>query len=609
MSVILLTCGIVLSLMCVAYVVLEYVSFRNTAKNNISTLGAVIATNSSAALAFDSQIDAQEVLNALNAEPDIAIAALYDKEKQLFVTYPADTSNQIFPEVRESRYYWFQGGFLEGFEPVLQKNEIQGYLYVKSDLKTMYRQLGYYILVGVALIMMSLLVAFLLSRILQRTISRPILDLKNTAKAISEKHDYSVRATKTGHDEIGELTDAFNSMLSQIQKQNLEIRSFNQTLEQRVKERTIELQNQKDFIETIINSSVDLVVVLDKDLNYLMVNSRIEEYYGKSRNELIGKNIVDVFPHVKGNGIMALLGKALSGEYVYQENYRSPDINKYFETYFIPLKDFQNSVYGVLMIGHDITSIVESRDKLEKVNAELLKSNRDLEQFAYVASHDLQEPLRKIQTFTQLMGENLQNETQVQKYQEKIKQSSGRMKQLIQDMLNFSRISNSEDAFVPTDLNEVLENLIIDFELLLREKEAKINHPSLPVIDGIPLQLSQLFSNIINNSIKYTERKPVIDITHDSLSAADLKQFPMLNKEKTYHRIDFSDNGIGFEPEYSEQIFNIFQRLHGKQSYSGTGIGLALCKKIVENHHGVIFATGRPGEGATFTIILPQNQN
>ena len=175
-------------------------------------------------------------------------------------------------------------------------------------------------------------------------------------------------------------------------------------------------------------------------------------------------------------------------------------------------------------------------------------------------------------------------------------------------MLNFSRISNSEDAFVETDLNEILENLIIDFELLLREKEAQINYPSLPSIEGIPLQLSQLFANIINNSLKYTERKPVIDITCKSLSEDDLKEYPKLDQGKKYYQIDFMDNGIGFEQQYREQIFAIFQRLHGKQTYSGTGIGLALCKKIVENHHGVIFATGEPNEGATFTIILPERQ-
>jgi PAS domain S-box-containing protein len=607
MSVILLTCGIVLSLMCTAYIIIEYASFRETAKSNISTLGAVIATNSSAALAFDSPEDGQEVLNALAAEEAIVAASLYDIDGNIFAKYPGDTTSSIFPEVRKTRYYWFAKGFLEGFEPVLQKDQLQGYLYIKSDLSAMYTQLGYYALIGIALITTSLLVALVLSRILQRTISEPILALKQTAKAVSEKHDYSVRAIKSGNDEVGALTDAFNQMLTQIQQQNTEILSFNQTLEQRVHERTSELQQQKDFVETIINSSVDLVCVLDKDLKFIMANKKMNDIYD-SAADLDGRSLLEVIPDAIPLGMHSNLLKALGGEYVHEPRLRLPGSNKSFENYYIPLKDNRQKIYGVLAIAHDITNIVEANEKLEKVNTELMKSNRDLEQFAYVASHDLQEPLRKIQTFTQLLGDHLDDKNQMRKYQDKINQSSGRMKQLIQDMLNFSRISNSEDAFVMTDLNEILENLIIDFELLLKEKEAQINYPSLPSIEGIPLQLSQLFANIINNSLKYTERKPVIDITCKVLSEDDLKIYPKLNNESKYYQMEFRDNGIGFEQQYAEQIFAIFQRLHGKQTYSGTGIGLALCKKIVENHHGIIFAKSQPNEGATFTIILPEKQ-
>ena len=607
MSVILLTCGVVLSLMCIAYIALEYVTYRQGVKTNISTLGAVIANNSSAALAFDSPEDAKEILDALHAEENIRLAALFDNDGNLFAQYPSDTTS-AFPNFRDTRYYWFEKGYIQGFEPVLQKGQQKGMLFIKSDLRTMYIQLAFYALIGLALIMTSLLVAFLLSKILQRAISEPILALKQTATAISEQHDYSVRATKKGNDEVGSLTDAFNLMLTQIQQQNSEIMSFNQTLEAKVNERTSELQQQKEFIETIINSSVDLVAVFDRDMNYIMVNSRVMDYYNKGKEELIGKNVLDVYPEVSHTAMYHNLKRALNGEYVHDEDYKSAIIDRYFETYYIPLKDTRDFVYGILMVAHDITTIIESRDKLERVNAELMKSNRDLEQFAYVASHDLQEPLRKIQTFTQLMGDNLDDAGLSRKYQEKINQSSGRMKQLIQDMLNFSRISNSEDAFVETDLNQILENLIIDFELLLKEKEAHINYPNLPTIEGIPMQLSQLLANIINNSLKYTENKPVIDITCKKLDAADFKKHPKLNPEKTYYQMDFTDNGIGFEQQYSEQIFAIFQRLHGKQTYSGTGIGLALCKKIVENHNGIIYGKGEPNKGATFTIILPEHQ-
>lgn len=179
------------------------------------------------------------------------------------------------------------------------------------------------------------------------------------------------------------------------------------------------------------------------------------------------------------------------------------------------------------------------------------------------------------------------------------------MQTLIQDVLNFSRLTKTEEAFRDTNLNEILEHLRNDFELIIREKEAIITSDPLPVIRGIPLQLSQLFSNILSNALKYNDKKPVIHISAETPSPTEISSYPRLNPEEQYVKLTFADNGIGFEPEFSEKIFKIFQRLHGKQTYSGTGIGLAICKKIVENHNGAIYATGEPNQGANFSVILP----
>jgi PAS domain S-box-containing protein len=606
LSVILMTCAAVLALMCGAYIVLEYYTFRRNLRSNVETLGSVIASNSTAALAFLSQKDANEILNALRAEPHIVAACLYDKDGKIFAIYPSTARLTDFPfQPVSDRVYKFSESFLTGYQPVLQGNERLGTLYIKSDLKSMYSQLKYYGMIGLLLILGSMFVAYILSKLLQKTISEPILALEQTAKMISLKRDYSVRAEKHGNDEVGELTQTFNLMLEQIQRQNEEITAFNQNLEQKIRERTSDLQQQKDFIETIINSSVDLIAVFDTKLNYIMLNKKADEYYPLRKEEVIGKNILEIYPHTQESGMLADLHRALKGETIHNINYNSPLLKRSFENFYIPLKDHFNHVYGVLAIGHDISDVLETNAKLESLNAELVKSNRDLEQFAYVASHDLQEPLRKIQTFTQLLGNSFGNEEKLRHYHEKINQSAFRMQQLIQDVLNFSRISNSDDAMEIVDLNQIIENLKIDFELMIREKDAVINSVKLPVIKGIPLQLTQLFSNLISNSLKYNDKKPFISITYDPLSPDELEQFQKLDRNLRYIRIRFSDNGIGFEEKFSEQIFNIFQRLHGKQAYSGTGIGLAICKKIVENHKGIIYAKGKPGEGAVFTVILP----
>jgi PAS domain S-box-containing protein len=604
-SVILLTCITVLLLLVSAYLVLEYYSFRRAEQNTVNTLGKIIASNSSAALAFDSQKDANEILSALKANPHIVAACLYDKNGKIFVTYPEDLSPSSLPAAPGQAGYNITEGNIEVYTEVLQESTRLGTLYLKSDLEAMYKQLRRYAAIGLLLLLGSLVVALGLSRLLQKSISEPILALEQTARAISENRDYSVRATQYGNDEMGSLTKAFNGMLTQIQDQNQEIISFNQNLEVKIKERTRALQEQKDFVETIINSSVDLVAVFDKDLNYIMLNRRADDYYSIKREEIVGRNILEVFPQMKGTAMHRDLERSLKGEYIHDPKYKSTILNRSFENYYIPLKDKDECVYGVLVIGHDITYILEANEQLETLNTELVKSNRDLEQFAYVASHDLQEPLRKIQTFTHLMEDNPNDPERQRIYHRKIAQAASRMQNLIQDVLSFSRISRTEEAFTTTDLNKIFENIKNDFELIIREKQAVISYPVLPSIRGIPLQLFQLFSNLISNSLKYNERRPVINVAVEKPGIDEIKSHPKLNPNNSYLKFIISDNGIGFEQEFSERIFNVFQRLHGRQTYSGTGIGLAICKKIVENHEGVIYAQGVAHQGAMFTIILP----
>ncbi len=239
--------------------------------------------------------------------------------------------------------------------------------------------------------------------------------------------------------------------------------------------------------------------------------------------------------------------------------------------------------------------IEENEQRLETLVEErtrdLVETNRQLESFNYIASHDLQEPLRKIQTFTELMERNLQDEERAAGYLGKIKASAQRMSELIRSVLTYSKLSSSEVLFTSTDLNIVLENIKVDFEVLIQEKRAKIESDMLPIIMAIPLQMNQLFANLISNALKFSREDPVIRIRSE------------IAGDKV--KLTFSDNGIGFEPQYGEKIFQLFQRLHGKHEYTGTGVGLSICKKIVEQHNGTITAVAEPGKGATFIIQLP----
>jgi PAS domain S-box-containing protein len=365
-----------------------------------------------------------------------------------------------------------------------------------------------------------------------------------------------------------------------------------------------ELQQQKEFIETVIDSSVDVIAVLNKDLKYIMINKRSEELYGQ---DILGKHILECFPVIKETSMYENILRALKGEMVHDPNHKSEILKKYFENFYIPIKNARGEVDEILLIGHDISDIIEANQKLERAIEELKKNNQELEQFAYVSSHDLQEPLRKIQTFSDLITKNLEQPSfDIKRYLGKIHASANRMSVLINDLLNFSRLSKTEDYFASVDLNDILENVKNDFEALIDQKKAVIQSGPLPVIRGIPIQLNQLFFNLVSNALKFCEKDPVILISSKEIDGSQVhNSFPHLDATQQYAHISFKDNGIGFDHMYATQIFTIFQQLNDRQQYHGTGIGLAICKKIAENHRGVITATGELNKGATFDMYLP----
>ncbi|MES2890836.1 MAG: ATP-binding protein [Bacteroidota bacterium] len=249
--------------------------------------------------------------------------------------------------------------------------------------------------------------------------------------------------------------------------------------------------------------------------------------------------------------------------------------------------------------------LLKYQKNLEEKVFELNKSNHDLEQFAYIASHDLQEPLRKIRSFSSLVKRNIGNKEEVEKYLSKIEMSSERMTTLIKDVLNYSRLIKVHHQFAETNLEEILKHVLQDMELAIEEKKAKIEFGSLPVINAVPQQIQQLFHNLVSNALKFNKGEPQIEIRSKNLSVAQVKNKEELHQGSNYIELSFKDNGIGFEEEYANQIFTIFQRLHTRESYSGTGIGLALCKKIVDNHHGLISVKSEVGKGTEFCIVLP----
>lgn len=368
---------------------------------------------------------------------------------------------------------------------------------------------------------------------------------------------------------------------------------------------SVELEHQRLLTNTILSASLDgiyaLQAVRDKhqyitDYRYLFANHATANYLKKSIGEIVGATMLELIPENKTNGFFDYFRSVLEkGQPDRQQTYfSSQHFTGWFDFTAMPVsKDV------IIVTVQDITEMKESQLRLQQTVAELKRSNGNLEEFAHAASHDLKEPVRKIHYFTQQLKEQLEDrliESEVRSFG-RIEKSTERMSRLIDDLLLYSYVSLHPHEKEPVNLNETVRQVLEDLELDIRQKKAKIHVGSLPQLPGYKRQLQQLFQNLIANALKYSKPglPPQITIRAELSKAG----------ERLCHVIEVSDNGIGFEQQYSEKIFQMFARLHGNTEYSGTGVGLAIVRKVVENHDGYIKVSSVPEEGASFRVFLP----
>ncbi len=464
--------------------------FRGYLKNDLSALAHIIADNTTAPLSFDDPAAATETLATLRARPHVQTACVFRETGKLFASYSRDGSTALCPHSQVGRTISIQKGVLIVSRQIRLQGQPLGTLVLVYDLGEVYERIQLYGATVLSVLLLSTVVAFLLSARLRSLIATPIIELARVTTRVSSSRDYTIRAQKVSGDELGTLVDGFNEMLTGIQSRDRELRDALLARESALQA----AQNARDSLET----TLDNVAKLNADLR---------------------------------------------------------------------------------------TS-----------NESLARSNEDLERFAFIASHDLQEPLRMISIYSQLLVRHYAGaiDPKSASFVENIEAGAGRMRELLADLLAYAEIgSRFDEAAQMVDLNLVAQKARENLALVIAESGAIITVARLPVIRGFESHYTPLFQNLISNAIKYrSEHRPKIDITAGRVG--------------DFIQICVADNGIGIDPDYHSKIFIAFKRLHGKR-IPGTGIGLAICQRVVERYGGRIWVESELGKGANFIFTLPAN--
>lgn len=530
MQVNLLTSGAVLLVTCLAFFGYELYTFRQSTLTKLKYLGEITAVNSTAALAFNDPEAAAEILAALHSEQNIVTAVLFDSLGQAFAVYPTSLSEEEFPSTPPRTGYGYAGWHLEGVQPVVQGTKLLGTLYLRSNLEALKERFLLYGMVVLLVMAFSILIAYILSQLLSKSISSPILALSETATAISNRQDYSVRAEKQGNDELGVLTDAFNHMLGQIQIKDQTLSQFNKNLEKKVAERTLELEmSLKEQKEA---------------------ERRVSE-----------KN--------------AELSKAL--------------------------QELHHTKEELINLNNELERRVESRTKevvaremeVNAKNQELNKVNIDLDNFIYTASHDLKSPIANLEGLVRILKEELENNGNptVHQFLDMMNVCITKLRNTILDLAEITKVQkNLEENPELVSFEQVVEDVKEELTLTANSPFSIVQKLEIKEILYPIHGLRSVLHNLLSNAVKYrSDERPVRIIISTY-------------REDGSVVLTVEDNGLGIEAHHLPRLFSMFKRFHSH--VDGTGIGLYIIKRIVENRGGKIEYISKGNQGSIFKVFL-----
>ena len=470
-------------------------------------------------------------------------------------------------------------------------------------------------------------------------LERELTQAREDMRTITEDQEAANEELQSANEELLSGSEELQSLNEELETTKEEIQSSNEELtilNQELIERNEQLIHSRKYAEAVVSTIHEPLIILTNDFRIKNANKSFYDVFGITEQQTEGKMFFEwgermwdvpalrerlqkILPnHSYFEGFEVRITSPHGGDRCMALNARQLlNENSEEQLILVAMQDIterkelerKHKLFAAELEGR----VREQTKELREANTNLQYSNENLRQFASIAAHDLQEPLRKIKTFAAILiskfDENVSNEGKA--IIDKISKSAGRMSQLITEVLEYSRVVHVTKEFVPTNLDAILKNVMDDVDLIVTETSASLTYNTpLPAIEAMPLQMNQLFNNLLMNSLKFYKEgtAPIITISYRELSPEETKKNKKLQEDLPYIEIKFSDNGIGFQQQYADQIFEIFERLHSTDEFEGTGIGLALCKKIVENHQGHIFARSNENEGASFYVILPVRQ-
>ena len=604
-TMLLLTSGVALLLTSATFLVYEVVAFRQRAVEEVSTLGRIVASNSTAALAFDNRDDAREILSALRADPRIVGATLYDRAGKPFAHYPSDTVSTDSAPAADG--YRFAGSRLVGFEPVVEgQNSRLGTLSLTVSMASLYRRLELYAGIAGLVFALALAASYLLARLLQQQITTPILALAEMATAVSERGDYSVRAQPREGDELGVLTGAFNHMLAQIEAQNRE-------LEQRGEA----LRASEQSLATTLDSIADAVIATDTAGRLVRMNPVAGHLTGWEVDDAVGRPLADVFRSVdevsrqpvtdaverilREPGGLGPIGRTVL---LARDGSERP-----IATSGAPIRDHQGQVRGVVLVFRDQTEERRTEEmrvksvQLEAQNRHVQEASRLKSEFLANMSHELRTPLNGILGFAEILYDERAGPLSADQKEHlgDILTSGRHLLQLINDVLDLSKVEAGKLEFRPEriDLPRLIGEVMGVLRTTIAARAIHVSTEVAPELTDVVLdasRLKQVLYNYVSNAIKFTSDDGHVTVRARPASADTF-------------RLEVEDTGTGIAPEDLGRLFVEFEQLDAgaAKRHGGTGLGLALTKRLVEAQGGRVGAQSTVGKGSVFFAVLPRH--